>query len=100
MALPVIFQPVQIDGRVLIDGGLVNPLPFDLIAGEADLTVAVDASGAPMRRAGQAMPKAWETLFAANFIFERTHHPREAAAPPPRPLHRRRDQPLSRSSTS
>ena len=72
MALPVLFQPVQIDGRVLIDGGLVNPLPFDLIAGEADLTVAVDASGAPTRRAGQATPKAWEALFASNFIFERT----------------------------
>ena len=72
MALPVLFQPVQIDGRVLIDGGLVNPLPFDLVAGEADLTVAVDASGAPTRRAGQATPKAWEALFASNFIFERT----------------------------
>ena len=72
MALPVIFQPVQIDGRVLIDGGLVNPLPFDLVAGEADLTVAVDASGAPVRRPGREMPKAWETLFASNFIFERS----------------------------
>lgn len=72
MALPVIFQPVVIEGRVLIDGGLVNPLPFDLIAGEADLTVAVDASGAPVRRPGREIPKAWETLFASNFIFERT----------------------------
>ena len=72
MALPVIFQPVQIDGRVLIDGGLVNPLPFDLVASEADLTVAVDASGAPVRRPGSEMPKAWETLFASNFIFERS----------------------------
>ncbi len=72
MALPVLFQPMVIDGRVLIDGGLVNPLPFDLIAGEADLIVAVDASGAPVRRAGQEMPKAWETLFASNFIFERS----------------------------
>jgi NTE family protein len=72
MALPVIFQPMVVDGRVLIDGGLVNPLPFDIIADEADLTVAVDASGAPVRRPGQAIPKAWETLFAANFIFERT----------------------------
>jgi NTE family protein len=72
MALPVIFQPVQIDGRVLIDGGLVNPLPFDLVAGEADLTVAVDASGAPVPRPGHDMPKAWETLFASNFIFERS----------------------------
>lgn len=72
MALPVIFQPMVIDGRVLIDGGLVNPLPFDIIADEADLTVAVDASGAPVRRPDQEVPKAWETLFAANFIFERT----------------------------
>jgi NTE family protein len=72
MALPVLFQPMVIDGRVLIDGGLVNPLPFDLIAGEAELIVAVDASGAPVRRAGQEMPKAWETLFASNFIFERS----------------------------
>jgi NTE family protein len=72
MALPVIFQPMVIDGRVLIDGGLVNPLPFDLVADEADLTVAIDASGAPVRRAGQQTPKAWETLFAANFIFERS----------------------------
>ncbi len=72
MALPVIFQPMVIDGRVLIDGGLVNPLPFDIVADDADLTVAVDASGAPVRRPGQQVPKAWETLFAANFIFERS----------------------------
>ncbi len=72
MALPVLFQPVQFEGRVLIDGGLVNPLPFDLINNDADLTVAVDASGAPVRRPGGEMPKAWETLFASNFIFERT----------------------------
>lgn len=72
MALPVIFQPMVIEGRVLIDGGLVNPLPFDIVSDEADLTVAVDASGAPVRRPDQAIPKAWETLFAANFIFERS----------------------------
>ncbi len=72
MALPVLFEPVLVGGRVLIDGGLVNPLPFDILNGEADLTVAIDVSGAPMRRPGQAMPKAWEALFASNFIFERT----------------------------
>jgi NTE family protein len=72
MALPVIFEPVLVGGRVLIDGGLVNPLPFDILNGEADLTVAVDVSGAPVRRPGQETPKAWEALFASNFIFERT----------------------------
>jgi len=72
IALPVIFEPVMWGGRVLIDGGLVNPLPFDILNGEADLTVAVDVSGAPVRRADQDKPKAWEALFASNFIFERT----------------------------
>ena len=46
IAIPVVFQPVIIDGRTLVDGGLVNPLPFDLVAGDADITVAVDVSGA------------------------------------------------------
>src|SRR5262249_36645471 len=45
IALPAIFEPVLIDGRSLIDGGLTNPLPFDLIAGEADILVAIDVSG-------------------------------------------------------
>jgi NTE family protein len=72
IALPVIFEPVVHEGRVLIDGGLVNPLPFDILNGEADLTVAIDVSGAPVRRPGRETPKAWEALFASNFIFERT----------------------------
>jgi NTE family protein len=72
IALPVIFEPVMLEGRVLIDGGLVNPLPFDLVSDEADLTVAIDVSGAPVRRADRESPNVWESLFAANFIFERT----------------------------
>jgi len=72
IALPVIFEPVVAGGRVLIDGGLVNPLPFDILNGEADVTVAIDVSGAPVRRPGRETPKAWEALFASNFIFERT----------------------------
>jgi NTE family protein len=72
IALPVLFEPVIVEGRVLIDGGLVNPLPFDIIAGEADVTVAIDVSGSPLPRAGRQKPKAWEALFASSFIFERT----------------------------
>jgi len=72
IALPVVFEPVVVGGSVLIDGGLVNPLPFDIIAGEADLTVAIDVSGAPMPQVGRKKPKAWETLFSSSLIFERT----------------------------
>ncbi|MBB5752114.1 patatin-like phospholipase family protein [Prosthecomicrobium pneumaticum] len=47
IAIPVLFRPVLRDGRVLLDGGLVNPLPFDRVAPHADITVAVDVVGAP-----------------------------------------------------
>ncbi len=72
MALPVIFQPVVVDGRALIDGGLSNPLPFDLISSEVDIVVAIDVSGAPVPAEGRDRPSALEALFASAFIFERT----------------------------
>lgn len=45
IAIPVIFSPVTIGERTLVDGGLVNPLPFELVIGAADITIAVDVSG-------------------------------------------------------
>jgi NTE family protein len=44
-ALPAWARPVVLDGRVLIDGGYVNPVPFDVVKGRADLTIAVDVTG-------------------------------------------------------
>jgi NTE family protein len=41
-ALPHLARPVVIEGRVLIDGGYVNPVPYDVIMDRADITVAVD----------------------------------------------------------
>jgi NTE family protein len=42
--LPGVFTPVQRDGRVLIDGGGVNPVPHDLLDG-CDITIAIDVMG-------------------------------------------------------
>ena len=72
MALPALFEPVVVDGRALIDGGLTNPLPYDLLMGEADITVAIDVSGAPVPNKDRAIPSAMEALMASAFIFERT----------------------------
>lgn len=44
MAVPGVFAPVAIDNRVLIDGGIVNLVPYELILDECDLTVAVNVS--------------------------------------------------------
>jgi NTE family protein len=70
MALPVIFQPVMVNSRALIDGGLTNPLPFDLIASDADIIIAIDVSGAPVPDPKRNHPSALEALFASAFLFE------------------------------
>lgn len=46
-AIPAVFKPVVRGGRMLIDGGIYNPVPFDLIEHDADIIIAVDVVGAP-----------------------------------------------------
>lgn len=64
MAIPGLVHPVAIDGRVLVDGAAVNPLPFDLVRGRADVTVAVDASGGVPEAGGPPSPleALWATI--------------------------------------
>lgn len=62
MAIPGLVQPVEMHGRVLVDGGAVNPLPFDLLRGCADVILAIDCSGGPTEMRG--VPDPWEALFA------------------------------------
>lgn len=47
IAIPGIFRPPVIDGRVLVDGGIANPLPFDALPEGLDITIAVDVVGGP-----------------------------------------------------
>jgi NTE family protein len=72
IALPVIFSPVQIDGKALLDGGLVDPLPFELVKDGVDVTVAVDVSGAPRRPGDDTVPGAMEALFSASQILQKS----------------------------
>lgn len=46
ISIPLFFQPVQWQGRLLVDGGILNPLPLKQIQrNEGDLLVAVNISG-------------------------------------------------------
>jgi NTE family protein len=72
IALPAIFSPVMIQGRCLLDGGLVDPLPFELVKDGVDLTIAVDVSGAPRQPADDAGPRAMEALFSASQILQKS----------------------------
>ena len=70
-ALPAVFRPVVIDGRVMIDGGLWNPVPFDHLLGKADLTIGVDVVGRPP--AGTAdVPNSIDSLYGATQLTMRS----------------------------
>ena len=46
ISIPLFFEPVQIGNRLLIDGGILNPLPLHVIERtEGDILVAMDISG-------------------------------------------------------
>jgi NTE family protein len=45
ISLPALFEPVVMNDMVLIDGGAVNPLPYDLIRDDCDVVIAIDVSG-------------------------------------------------------
>ena len=54
IALPSIFTPVMLNGRLLVDGGLMNPLPLaPMTSTDADVTVAVSLSGDPASPTGR-----------------------------------------------
>lgn len=72
IALPAVFSPVMRDARVLMDGGLVNPLPFDILKGEADVIVAIDVSGASSEAGHRGQPSAFSALINASQILQRT----------------------------
>jgi NTE family protein len=61
IAIPGLLRPVAIDGRILIDGGTTNPLPFDRLRGSADRIVAIDVLTAPPTERGD-IPGAWESV--------------------------------------
>ncbi|WP_417521329.1 patatin-like phospholipase family protein [Marinobacter sp.] len=57
VAIPSVVTPMVLDGRVLVDGALLNPLPIiPTISAHADLVVAVNLSGEEDRR--QRLPDA------------------------------------------
>jgi NTE family protein len=82
-ALPSLARPVVLDGRTLIDGGYVNPVPFDVLAGRADFIVAVDVTGETSRQPGSATPSTLEAMTgAAQILFQSIVREKQKSAPP------------------
>lgn len=58
ISIPLFFQPVQMDQRLLIDGGILNPLPLHVVERhEGDILIAMDISGKDSMSVDNTLPE-------------------------------------------
>jgi NTE family protein len=70
MAMPAVFEPVVLNDMILVDGGAVNPLPYDLIQPECDLTIAIDVSGEKTYAPENPVPNMVENILSTFQIMQ------------------------------
>ena len=59
ISIPMCFAPVKYKGTLLVDGGLVNPFPLDIVSRkEGDILVGVNISARSTMQIGKALPDA------------------------------------------
>ncbi|PZN92964.1 MAG: patatin, partial [Hyphomicrobiales bacterium] len=75
-------RPVVIDGRVLIDGGAINPLPYDRLMAPGRIVMAVDTS-APATISEGRVPEPLEAMLGVSQILTRTIVQRMIERQPP-----------------
>ena len=62
MAVPGMVAPVEREGRQLVDGSIVNPVPWDLLPSDCDLRIAVDV-------VGRRIPKLGRPAWLSDLVF-------------------------------
>lgn len=67
MAIPGLVRPISAGGAVMVDGAVVNPLPFEYLD-KADLKIGVEVTGGP-RADTIGVPEAFEALFGSSQIM-------------------------------
>jgi NTE family protein len=70
IAIPGLFTPVHYRDKVLVDGGLVNPVPYDLLVDECDVVIAIDVLGDRTPSSTDGSPSYLETTFNTIQILE------------------------------
>jgi len=107
IAIPAMITPIMVNGRLLVDGGVLNPVPMEPVIGvAADFTLAVNLSGerpnrfstSPTRESAEQRPshewidrfrrtaaEVWENDFVASIMsrFARPDEVPPAYEPPP-----------------
>ncbi len=70
-AIPGLFASVNFKGKVLMDAGMSNPLPYDVISDLCDITVAIDVTANKRVQFTEA-PPIYEILFASFSLMQRS----------------------------
>ena len=70
MAIPGLVHPCEVAGRILVDGGLTNVLPYGPLLDRCDLTIAIDVSGDRHPDDGGHMPNSMDASIGAIEILQ------------------------------
>ncbi|MCP4130554.1 MAG: patatin-like phospholipase family protein [bacterium] len=70
MSMPMVFKPVQWGDQVLIDGGVINPLPYDIIRKDCDVCIAIDVSGEKTPKKHKIFPGMIESVLSTLQIMQ------------------------------
>lgn len=67
-ALPAVFKPVKRNGRIYIDGGIFNPVPYEHLLNKADIVMGVDVVGVPLGDDSE-VPSSMDSLYGASQLM-------------------------------
>lgn len=83
IAIPSLFRPVDYRGQLLVDGGVVNPLPLDAASVGADILIGINANGGPRGLSGDRSPSAIDVTLGSAQIMMHSLIAHYIAAYPP-----------------
>ena len=83
IAIPSLFKPVPYANHLLVDGGVVNPLPLDQAAADSDILVGIDVNGDPSQALTRVDYKVLDLWFGSAQIMMHSLIAHMMAAYPP-----------------
>ena len=82
IAIPGLIEAPRINGRVHVDGGIVNPVPFDHVRDGMDLVVAIDVTGKPKPLVNGRASNIELAVGSILIMFNQLAETRRALSPP------------------
>lgn len=81
MAIPYVFSPVILEDRILVDGGLTNNVPLDLLDDDCDLRIAINIRG-ERSTPKDKIPNVLEAIFHTYEVMQESTTAAKLAANP------------------